>query len=141
MGDSKKAFFKEFKTFNLSIRDKRMELYTTWQDLFSVAKALVEQAKANPLSVKGTVLSNCVRILSMSSKMLAEMDTFKKEVEDALDRYDQETGEEIMTEDERQMMEDYKEMTAGMENTINAEDSATPTTINDDSHFNFRRDQ
>ena len=140
MEDNKKDAFKELLNFNLDIRKKRIELFTTWQDLFSVAKALVEQAKVSPLSVKATVLANCVRILSMSSKMLSEMDTFKKEVEDALERYDAETGEETMTDEEKKMIEDFKEMSRG---TL---DNSSPDTIayNRDSSqhgFNFRRDR
>lgn len=98
----------EMKEFDFDIRQKKLELYSTWEDVFEVAKALVAQAKADPLSVKATLLAQVVRILSQSSKILKEADEFRAEIEEAIERADSE-DDDGMTEEERAMVEEFEE--------------------------------
>jgi hypothetical protein len=110
MSKDKKETFNAMKDFDLNIREKKLELFATWEQMFNLCKTIVAQAQANPTKIKSTLLAQAVRILSTSYKILKEADEFKKEIEEELERYDEETGEEKMTEDEAEMLAQFEEM-------------------------------
>jgi hypothetical protein len=134
----------------INIKEKREELYKSWQRLVKIANALLAQAEIDPLSVRASMIQQIVRVLSTSGKMLDEYEKHLKKVDEEPE-IDEDTGEEVMTDEEAQLLEQYEKLTAGKFNKQTdsqqqqqADAEPEPTSINDDDlkeGFNYRRDK
>jgi hypothetical protein len=145
---------KDSMTEEINLKEKRQELYDTWQRLFALAEKLLTQAEIDPLAIKASMMAQIVRILSQSGKILDDMEKFQKKVAEEPE-IDEETGEEIMSDEEAQLLEDFEKMNAGIGDSsgeydykagsgISGKDEGNkePTSITDDDlheGFNYRR--
>ena len=103
----------QLESFDMDIREKKLELFEMWEKLFKIGKAIVDRAEVDPLSVKASMLAQVVRILDQSSKILKEAKQFQDEVSEALERVDPDTGEyyeDDMTPEERAMIKEVEKM-------------------------------
>jgi hypothetical protein len=113
---------------------------------------LLAQAEEDITSVKASMMAQIVRVLSQSGKILDDMDKHQKKSAEEPE-IDPETGEEVMSDEEAQLLADYEKMSAGIGDSSGEYDydkagkgedegNKEPTSITDDDlheGFNYRR--
>ena len=111
MNGEAKNLHDEMRSFIFDIRAKKLELIEMFDDVFEICKILVDMAKADPSSVKATMLAQILRMLSQSAGILKMAEALREEIDEAIER-DTDDG---MTPEERALLDEFKEMTSDMD--------------------------
>ena len=77
-----------------------------------ICKALITDAKANPKSVKAAQLAQILRFLGQARKVLDEAEKTKEEIDEEIQRQE---DEDLMTPEERQMIEEFEALDMELE--------------------------
>jgi hypothetical protein len=90
----------------MNIKSERENLYKSWKRLVKIAEALLTQAEIDPLSIKASMMSTIVRVLSQSGKVISDYEAHLKRTE-AEPVIDEETGEEQMSAEDEAMLAEF----------------------------------
>lgn len=122
------------KTDELETKKKRTDLYNAWDRLFKLADKLLAQAEKDITSVRASMMQQIIRVLSNSGKILDDMEKFQRKTE-AEPEVDPETGNEVMTSEEQEILDQFERSKAGYGEANDEADKSG------NSGFKFRRDK
>lgn len=145
--NEKQTTLDQLQSFTMDIREKKLEMFEYWEKLFGIAKVLIDSAVDDPTSIKASMLTQVTKIFNDSSKLIKEAEKFKKEIAEELERINPDTGEyyeDEMTPEEREILEQFENISGGAGLEVTPSDNNEGSTYKDpDAGYglNFRRDQ